>query len=86
MPFNGFRDKALQDRRAFEMLGQGKKRRDIAVALGVSYSTLRRRLSRYVRAAGFASVEHAVAHHIAAKIRAALPLALHQIVDRALRR
>jgi len=66
-------------------LAAGKKPLALAAELGCSYSTIRRRLSRYVRSAGFATVEQAVAHHIAARIRAVLPLALRQVVDRAMR-
>ena len=84
MSFNGYRDKAFQDRKTIERLAEGKKPRDIADEFGVSYSTLRRRLARHVQAIGCATVEQAVASHVAQKIKNWIPPALHQRVDMAL--
>ncbi|HEY3159804.1 MAG TPA: hypothetical protein VGJ78_12650 [Vicinamibacterales bacterium] len=81
MTFHGYRDKALQDRHAIEKLAEGKDRRTVAAELGVSYSTMRRRLSRHVRAIGCETVEQAVALQTAAKIKLALPIALQSAVD-----
>ena len=81
MTFHGYRDKALQDRQALEKLAEGKDRKSVAAELGVSYSTMRRRLSRYVQAKGYKTVEHAVALATAEKIKRALPIALQGHVD-----
>lgn len=69
-----------------EGLAAGKKPRAIAAEVGCDYETFRRRLSRHVRSSGFRSVEQAVAHHVADRIRANLPTALHPMVDRVLKR
>ena len=86
MAFNGYRDKALQDRHTLEKLAEGKKPKAIAAELGVSYSTLRRRLSRHVHAIGCETVEQAVAVQTAEKIKRALPLALQAQVDLAMKK
>lgn len=86
MTFHGYRDKALQDRHALEKLAEGKKRKEIAAELGVSYSTMRRRLSRHVHAIGCETVEQAVAVQTAEKIKAILPLALQGQVDLVMKR
>lgn len=76
----------VDSRVLMDRLAAGRKPRAIATEFDCSYSTIRRRLSRYVRTAGFATVEQAVAHHIAARIKAALPLALRPVVDRLMRK
>ncbi len=69
-----------------ERLSQGFTRKAIATEIGCSYSTLRRRLSRYVKALGCESPEHAVARYVTEKIKAAMPLALQAQVDLVVRR
>lgn len=64
-----------------ERLAGGERPRTIAAELGCSYSTLRRRLSRHVKAIGCATPEQAVAQHVAEKIKRAMPLALQAQVD-----
>lgn len=86
MTFNGYRDKALQDRQALEKLAEGKKQREVAAELGVTYFTLRRRLSRHVRAIGCRTLVQAVALTTAEKIKREMPLAVRGLVDRALKR
>ena len=83
MAFNGYREKALQDR---QIVADGEKPRQIAAELGCTYGTLRRRLSRHVQAIGCTTPEQAVAVHVAEKIRAVLPLALQRHVDLAIKR
>ena len=82
MTYHGRPDKARQDRRALELLAQGWKPRQIAAALGCSYSTLRRRLARYVKAIGCRTVEQAVAQLVFQQVRAMLPLAWQGELDR----
>lgn len=86
MTFNGRPDKVRQDRLTLERLSQGSTRKEIAAEIGCSYSTLRRRLSRYVKDIGCRTVEQAVAHHVAGKIKAGMPLALQGVVERLMRR
>lgn len=86
MTFHGYRDKALQDKRALEKLAEGKTRKVAAAELGVSYSTMRRRLARHVHAIGCGTVEQAVAVQTAEKIKASLPLALQSQVDLVMKR
>ena len=81
MSFNGFREKAMQDRLVIEKLSEGEKPKAIADEIGVSYSTLRRRISRYVKAIGCETPEQAVAQHVAEKIKRQMPLALRNQVD-----
>ena len=85
MTFNGRPDKVRQDRLTLERLSQGKTRKEIAAEIGCSYSTLRRRLARYVKDLGCRSVEQAVARHVTEKIKAAMPLALQSVVERVMR-
>lgn len=73
--------RALEDRVLIERLADGERPRMIAAAIGISLSTVRRRLSRYVRASGCETPEQAVARHTAEKIKRALPIALHLQVD-----
>ena len=86
MAFNGYRELAVQDREVIAKLAEGKRPREIAAELGTNYETVRRRLSRHVKAIGCATPEQAVAVHVADKIRAVLPTALQGHVDLALRR
>lgn len=69
-----------------ERLSQGSTRKEIAAEIGCTYSTLRRRLARYVKALKCQTVEQAVARHITEKIRAAMPLALQGEIERMMRR
>ena len=64
-----------------DRLADGDKPKMIAAELGCSYSTLRRRLSRYVQAIGCTTPEQAVAKHTVEKIKRALPSALAVQVD-----
>lgn len=64
-----------------DKLAEGEKPQTIAAELGCSYSTLRRRLSRYVHAIGCSTPEQAVAEHVAGKIKRVLPAALQAQVD-----
>lgn len=73
--------RAVEDRVLIERLADGERPRTIAAEIGVSLSTVRRRLSRYVRASGFQTPEQAVAVHTAEKIKRALPMALQSQVD-----
>lgn len=76
----------VDSRVLLDRLAEGTKPRAIAAEFGCSYSTLRRRLSRHVHDAGCATVEQAVAHHVAGKIKRSLPLALHMVVDQVMRK
>lgn len=86
MPFNGYRRNVLIDRDTVAKLAAGEKPRQIAAELGVSYSTLRRRLSRHVKAIGCATPEQAVAVYVVERVKANVPTALHPFVDRVLKR
>lgn len=57
-------------------LAAGKKPKTIAAEVGCSYGTLRARLARHVREAGFRTVEQAVAEHTYQQVKAALPAAV----------
>lgn len=69
-----------------DRLAAGERPKAIATAYGCHYVTLRRRLSRHVRALGSKTLEQAIAHHVAQRIKARLPLALHAVVDQVMRR
>lgn len=75
----------LSTQRLMDSLAAGKKPRQIAAEAGCTYQTLRNRLARHVRRSGFATVEQAIAHHVAEKIKARMPLALQAVVDQVLR-
>ena len=75
------REHPVSDVALLNGLAVGKTPRVIAAEVGCNYETLRRRLSRHVRLSGARSVEHAVAVHIARRIRDALPLAVRNQVD-----
>lgn len=78
--------RSMEDRDAVAKLAAGEKPRAIAADLGVSYSTLRRRLSRHVKAIGCATPEEAVAVYVVERIKTVVPLACHSAVDRLLKR
>jgi DNA-binding NarL/FixJ family response regulator len=76
----------LEDFAVLDQLADGKRPRAIAAEVGCAESTLRKRLSRAVRNRGFKTPEQAVAHRVADRIQRELPLALHQTVDRVMKR
>lgn len=76
----------IDTRDLLDELASGKKPRQIAAQHDCSYSTFRRRLSRYVRSAGFTSVEQAVANHVLDRVRALLPLGMRKTFDLAFQR
>ena len=80
------RDQPVNSRALLDGLAAGKKPQAIAAEVGCAYSTLRRRLSRYVHSQGFQTVEQAAAVHVAERIRAVLPLALQGHVDLVVKR
>lgn len=80
------RKRVIDSKLLLDELAAGKRPRAIAAETGVTYQSLRNHLTRYRKVAGFATPEQAVAHHVAEKIRASLPLALQSTVDRAIRR
>lgn len=86
MTYHGRADKVRQDRLTLERLSQGRTRKEIAAEIGCSYSTLRRRLARYVRMLGCQTVEQAVAKHIAGEIAGRLPMAWRGEIERMMRR
>lgn len=79
------RKRMIDSRELLDGLAAGKRPREIAEQAGVAYQSLRNHLTRYRKVAGFATPEQAVAHHVAERIKASLPLALQSAVDRAWR-
>jgi IS30 family transposase len=86
MAFNGYRRNVLIDRDTVAKLAAGEKPRRIAADLGVSYSTLRRRLSRHVKAIGCTTPEQAVAEYVLGRAKAVVPTAVQPLLDRILKR
>lgn len=69
-----------------DALAAGKKTKQIARELGCHWVTVRRRLARHVKASGFKTPEQAVAHHVAERIKARVPLAVQVIVEQVAQR
>jgi hypothetical protein len=76
----------IDTRDLLDELASGSKPRVIAAKHDLSYSTFRRRLSRYVRSAGFTSVEQAVANHLLDRVRAFIPTGMRSTFDLAFQR
>lgn len=76
----------IDSRELLDRLAAGDKPRTIAAQTGVAYQSLRNHLTRYRKVAGFSTPEQAVAHHVASRIKASLPLALQSTVDLVMRK